>query len=41
MGRVFDCDRCGEEHGNNDTPFGDSLCDDCLTMDDIFPEEEE
>ncbi len=36
-----DCERCNEEHNNNDTPSGLSLCDDCLTMDDVFSEEEE
>lgn len=36
----FKCERCHEIHDNNDTPQGGSFCDDCLTIDDIFPDEE-
>ena len=38
-----ECDRCGAEipPKTNKTFFDCLCCDDCLTMDDAFPEEEE
>lgn len=37
----FICERCGDPHDNNDTPKGESFCDDHLTMDDVFPSDED
>ena len=33
-----ECDRCGEivPDDYNETPSGQLLCDDCLSMDDVF-----
>lgn len=38
-----ECDRCGDTvpADYNETPFGLMLCDDCLTMEDVFPEDDD
>ena len=38
-----ECERCGcqMDEDLNPTPFGNYYCEDCITMEDVFPEEDE
>lgn len=38
-----DCERCGEfvPLGYNATPSGNLFCEDCISFDDVFPDEDE
>jgi late competence protein required for DNA uptake (superfamily II DNA/RNA helicase) len=38
-----ECERCGctMDDDLNPTPSGHYLCEDCITMEDVFPEDEE